>query len=45
MCEIERMAMANGLEQLELLATVNAESFYARLGYRTIGRIGMWEKR
>ncbi len=36
--EIERIAQENGLERLELLASVNAESFYAFLGYETHGR-------
>ena len=32
--EIERLAEETGLQRLELLASVNAESFYAFLGYR-----------
>jgi putative acetyltransferase len=32
--EIERIAEESGLERLELLASVNAESFYAFLGYQ-----------
>jgi putative acetyltransferase len=31
--EIERIAIESGLRRLELLASVNAESFYAFLGY------------
>ena len=36
--EIERIAAENGVERLELLASVNAEPFYAALGYQTDGR-------
>ena len=36
--EIERIAKENGLERLELLASVNAEPFYASLDYRAEGR-------
>jgi len=32
-CEIERLARENGLTRLELAASLNAEPFYARLGY------------
>ena len=32
--EIERIAKEKGLERLELLASVNAEPFYASLEYR-----------
>lgn len=32
--EIERIAEENGLERLELLASVNAEQFYTSLGYK-----------
>src|SRR4029079_2074558 len=32
--ELERLARSNGLRQLELLASVNAERFYASLEYR-----------
>jgi hypothetical protein len=32
--EIERIAEESGLERLELLSSVNAESFYASLGYQ-----------
>lgn len=35
--EIERIARDNGLERLELLASVNAEPFYAFLGYESYG--------
>ena len=35
--EIERLAREIGLERLELLASVNAEPFYASLGYETHG--------
>jgi putative acetyltransferase len=33
--EIERIAEENGLERLELLASVNAEPFYVSLGYES----------
>ena len=36
--EIERIATENGLDRLELLASVNAEPFYASLGYRSESR-------
>jgi putative acetyltransferase len=36
--EIERIAKENGVERLELLASVNAEPFYAFLGYEAHGR-------
>jgi putative acetyltransferase len=36
--EIERIAAEKGLERLELLASLNAEPFYARLGYEAHGR-------
>ena len=36
--EIERIATENGVERLELLASVNAEPFYAFLGYEPLGR-------
>jgi putative acetyltransferase len=36
--EIERLAIAHGVEQLHLHASLNAEPFYARLGYRVDGR-------
>jgi GNAT superfamily N-acetyltransferase len=34
---IEHLARENGLERLELLASVNAEPFYASLGYENHG--------
>jgi putative acetyltransferase len=36
--KIERIAVDSGIQRLELLASVNAESFYAVLGYRADGR-------
>ena len=36
--EIERIARENGLQDLELLASVNAEPFYAALGYQVMER-------
>ena len=36
--EIERRAREHGLDHLELLASINAEPFYARLGYRAVER-------
>ena len=36
--EIERIAKESGLQQLELLASVNAEPFYAALGYQAVER-------
>jgi putative acetyltransferase len=36
--EIERIAEESGLQRLELLASVNAESFYTFLGYQADGR-------
>lgn len=36
--EIERLAIAHGVRQLHLHASLNAEPFYARLGYRVDGR-------
>jgi putative acetyltransferase len=36
--EIERLAKENGLRQLELLASVNAEPFYSSLGYQVVER-------
>ena len=38
--EIERIAAESGLERLELIASLNAEAFYASLGYETHGRTG-----
>lgn len=35
--EMERLALAHGLEQLELLASLNAEPFYASLGFSADG--------
>jgi putative acetyltransferase len=36
--EIERIAIEKGLERLELIASLNAEPFYAFLGYEAQGR-------
>ena len=36
--EIERIAKQHGLEQLHLDASINAEPFYAALGYDVVGR-------
>ena len=36
--EIERLARANGLDHLHLLASLNAEPFYVALGYHSEGR-------
>lgn len=36
--EIERLAREHGLAHLELLASLNAEPFYAALGYESEGR-------
>jgi putative acetyltransferase len=36
--EIERIARDGGLDRLELLASVNAEPFYAALGYHVVER-------
>ena len=36
--EIERLAAEHGLEQLEVLASVNAEPFYAALAYHRDSR-------
>ena len=33
--EIERIAIQNGVERLDLLSSVNAEPFYAALGYES----------
>lgn len=38
--EIERIARAHGLRRLELVASLNAEPFYAAHGYRVLGRDG-----
>ena len=35
--EIERLALAHHLDHLELLSSINAEPFYAALGYRSEG--------
>jgi GNAT superfamily N-acetyltransferase len=37
--ELERLARSYGVEQLELIATIHAEPFYARLGYRSGERV------
>jgi putative acetyltransferase len=36
--EIERLAKLNGLQHLQLHASINAEPFYASLGYHATGR-------
>ena len=36
--EIERLALEHGLDHLHLLASLNAEPFYATLGYQSEGR-------
>lgn len=35
---IERLAKEHGLERLELVSSMNAEAFYASLGYQSEGR-------
>jgi putative acetyltransferase len=39
--EIERIAEESGLQKLELLASVNVESFYTFLGYQADRRTGL----
>jgi ribosomal protein S18 acetylase RimI-like enzyme len=40
-----REARADGAETTTLEATALGEPVYARMGYRSLGRLGMWERR
>ena len=45
MAELERAAIAAGVERLKVPSSLTAEGFYARLGFRAIREITEGEER